>query len=47
MATLREDRDYFEGLFQSKAVECGELSKTNAHLKELVLVCCYIQILSN
>lgn len=36
MVDLREERDTFEALFQSKAEECAELSKTNTHLKELV-----------
>lgn len=36
LATLREERDNFESLFQAKAEECAELAQTNAALKTQV-----------
>jgi serine/threonine protein kinase len=36
IAELREDRDFYEALFQSKAEECGQLSKSVEHLKEML-----------
>ena len=32
LIALREERDTFEGLFQSKAEECAELAKKNTVL---------------
>ena len=36
LTALRDDRDYYESLFQAKAEECIGLVKANTHLKEQV-----------
>jgi hypothetical protein len=36
IAELREERDFYEALFQSKAEECGQLSKSVEHLQEML-----------
>ena len=36
LAALKDERDNFESLFQSKAEECAELAKANAALKAQV-----------
>lgn len=36
LASLREERDSFESLFQAKAEECAELAKANTALKTQV-----------
>ena len=36
LATLRDERDRYESLFETKAQECAELAQVNAQLKEKV-----------